>query len=69
MSKKKIKKREIKDCPFCGNKEPIIDTGSTPYGHQSFVECCGLNCAAIMFGKDEDDALQKWNRRIHGKTS
>ncbi len=56
-----MNENELKPCPFCGNKNPMImDERRVGMGFQ--VVCRG--CAAKVGGeKTERGAVKSWNRR------
>ena len=63
--------RKLKPCPFCGNTQPHIVTIDDPTGYydgEMRGTWCGAvicYCGAIMKGADENEAVQRWNRRAN----
>lgn len=50
---------EIKSCPFC--RGYFLDTGDNWDGY-AYVHC--YDCGGHMEGKNELEAIEKWNKRI-----
>jgi Lar family restriction alleviation protein len=60
-TKQETKKKKLKPCPFCGNKEPML-LGSNNDPPSFWVAC--LKCSADMkLKKKEKSAIKAWNRR------
>ena len=58
---------EIKRCPFCGIKDRVKLLTETPYyeyqhnrGRRAVV--CTL-CGCSIFGRNQEEAIERWNRR------
>lgn len=68
---KKVKKIEIKHCPFCGSDDlkPVHFQGSWGYSSsEDFIKCltCGATGGNITdndCGKHTEESIAKWNRR------
>ena len=63
---------ELKPCPFCGGKARLL-TKSPFYilemnrGRRA-VFCTTDNCYAVMFAETDQEAIEKWNRRVNDGT-
>lgn len=58
---------ELKRCPFCGIKDRVKLLTETPYyeyqhnrGRRAVV--CTL-CGCSIFGRNQEEAIERWNRR------
>jgi len=58
--------KEIKNCPFCGGKGNLQDSGEVWGTVWVSCEQCGAEGAyvEIFNGVTEDDAIDKWNMRV-----
>ena len=57
---------ELRECPFCGFRMPLIYRYDPFYGYQgdlsSYKVVCG-NCSATIKRRKEQEAIEAWNRR------
>lgn len=66
---------ELKPCPFCGNREPMIEvfpphthviaTFMQDYPGSAVVECSNDRCGASIMAQTLDYAVERWNRRVN----
>ncbi len=54
---------EKKDCPFCGRDQAVSARGS----RTSWWVMCETCHAEGPTGSNEDDAIEKWNKRLVSK--
>lgn len=55
---------KLKPCPFCGNKQPILQTITKPHPRH-WVECMEMTCRAETMSKsNKRRAIEIWNRRV-----
>ena len=60
----KCKKDEVKPCPFCGNKEIVIDKYKCTAGTRFRIFCTG--CMAMIdpgYAQQAYTVKEMWNRR------
>ena len=60
----KCKEDEVKPCPFCGNKEIVIDKYNCKSGTRFRIFCTG--CMAMIdpgYAQQADTVKEMWNRR------
>jgi Lar family restriction alleviation protein len=56
---------ELKPCPFCGDKEPEVQTSG--FYLDAVVYC--LHCGAVgSYRRNNDEAIEAWNTRIKEDT-
>jgi len=54
---------ELKSCPFCGDKDPLVEADEVDDG-MSVVRCIGVRCGIrVGFFMSEDEAITAWNTR------
>jgi len=54
---------ELKPCPFCGDKDPLVEADEVDDG-MSVVRCIGVRCGIrVGFFMSEDEAITAWNTR------
>ena len=59
-----IKKTNLAPCPFCGNKDVVMDCRNYDYITDYLVLCNNLNCVAEgPTGRTEEKAAEAWNKR------
>lgn len=59
-SREGIKDDRLKECPFCGNEEVEM----LEFTDTAFVICCPKCYTTGPQGTTEDEAIEKWNRRV-----
>ena len=55
--------KEIKNCPFCGGKNPIIDNNGKKGNSKYYYIICSQYCGAEVHGKQKQWAIKAWNTR------
>jgi Lar family restriction alleviation protein len=59
---------KLKPCPFCGNKNVVMDCHHYDYLNDYLVLCNNLDCVAEgPTGRTEEKAAEAWNRRCSEK--
>jgi len=53
-----LEHRPLRPCPMCGSGDVRLVTWT---GKRTRVQC--MNCLLLIYGGDEEDAAQAWNRR------
>jgi Lar family restriction alleviation protein len=60
-----MKETELKPCPFCGSKAQRLTNmpfyNLPQYRGRRAILC--THCGVIMLGRDEEAAVELWNRR------
>ena len=56
---------EVQQCPFCGSDRPRLLTRTAFYNHphnrgRRAIVC---DCGAAVYGRTDEEAVAKWNRR------
>ena len=58
----------LKPCPFCHDAWMYVSDGGYTSGYESYgyrIECrCGWAWKQIGWQKTEEEAIEKWNRRV-----
>ena len=55
---------KLKPCPFCGNTARLISKTQMTYIPQFHgVRGVVCGCGTVVYGRDEEDAAMRWNRR------
>ncbi len=60
--------KELKPCPFCGAKNPIVNSFEVRKGYEANVQCenCLVYMPSITYDsrqEAENEAIREWNRR------
>lgn len=58
----------LKPCPFCHDAWMYVSDGGYTSGYESYgyrIECrCGWAWKQIGWQKTEEEAIEKWNRKV-----
>ena len=52
---------KLKECPFCGASADL----NSPSKGFWVIQCDNCGVALEHYGSKREDAIQRWNRRIH----
>ena len=58
-------KQKLKPCPFCGSEATLDKLEWIREDEQESWAGCNSNaCYIQMFGRDDDEAVERWNKRV-----
>lgn len=58
---------KLKNCPFCGNTNPIIQRRYVAQGKAIYAVQCGKCYARMVFLDRKYKAIEAWNRRVENE--
>lgn len=60
----RIEGTELKPCPLCGSTAGLFKDPGKIWSPAFSVKCLNYHCLCSVQGRTEEEAAEKWNRRV-----